>query len=187
MTLSKIVNVVDIKTTCWEPDIIRTPDMVEEIICFAIAAVDTESFEILECNTAIVKPLVVSNVSTHCTIKTGITLQEVRWSDSLIHTFSNIKHFKLKDRVLVTWSDSDRNIIINDCKRNNITYPFNDVHFNLRYFFSLMQNLNNLLDVSDAINILKIPKSNILGYESKCNDVLDKSNILLSTLRKYRK
>lgn len=146
--------VVDIESTCWKE---HQPDNISEIIEIGITPIDTNSGNILESRSIIIKPE-HSEISEFCTRLTTITQEDL---DSGI-SFKDACHilvdeYHSKNYAWGSYGYYDKKQFMAQCKRENIEYPFSKDHINVKTLFALKYSLRKHVGMTKALRLLDMP------------------------------
>lgn len=185
MKLSPLVNVIDVETTCWEPASSKPEGMIQEIIEIGIAVVDTEDLKIMENHSIYVDPQ-KSTISAFCQALTRLSRYDVMGHPLFQHAVVELQDsFKSKERPFISWGDFDKNMFESNCATYNCTNPFSGTrHLNLRFCFSLLNNLKKEPDLPEALAMLNL---NFDGrHHSGKDDAANIAKVLIKTLEKMR-
>jgi inhibitor of KinA sporulation pathway (predicted exonuclease) len=184
MKLSKIVNVIDVETTCWEPPSTKPPLAISEIIEIGISVVDTQDFVVLENHSVFVRPQ-RSDISPFCSNLTGLTKYDLMSGVYFQNVLPDFKStFHTDKRVFVSWGDYDRQMIESNCKEYGCEYPFGPRHVNFRNIFTILHGLSNEPDIKEALSIVGLTFEG--NYHRGIDDSKNIANLLIATLKKFR-
>lgn len=149
---NKIVNVVDIESTCWEDNHNPPAGQHSEIIEIGIVEVDLLTGGRRNKRSIIVTPE-YSKVSDFCTELTTITQEEVDQNGIPFETALDIlrQQYKTHRRTWVSWGDYDRNMFMRQCRETGTRYPFGPRHVNLKTVVSMLQNPRKEQGVSPTL------------------------------------
>ena len=161
--------VIDIESTCWEDPQISE---LSEIIEIGITPVSTKSGDILEVRDIIVKPE-HSKISEFCTKLTTLTQDD---ADSGI-PFKDacdilVKQYNSKKYMWASYGNYDKRQFYDQCKRENIEYPFAKAHINVKLLFALKYSLKREVGMDRALKLLGMP---LIGTHHRGGD--DSRNI----------
>lgn len=152
----KKINIVDLETTCWEPDYTRPHDQQQEIIEIGIVVLNTEKdvIEIEEERSYLIKPE-ESTLSDFCVELTTITEDLLNEQGvSFEEAVSDMKsRYRTKGRVWASWGDFDRKMFERQCGRRNFPYPFGPRHLNLKCLYSILHNMGHEPSVKEALEL----------------------------------
>ena len=184
MTCNKFL-IVDLEATCWDTK--PYPDgMVSEIIEYGLCEIDLNTLTILDNYSILVKPE-FSTVSEFCTKLTGHTQENL--------DANGIDHFDALDILSskyynVSWGSYGMYVFnmiydyisiggdgINDM-------PFGRNYFNIKYFVSLMLNLNHGIGMSKALKRLGLELEGT--HHSGKDDAYNIAKIWIEILKKLR-
>ncbi len=146
--------VVDIESTCWkEPRI----EDIGEIIEIGICPIDTESGDVLEAKSIIVKPK-NSKVSKFCTELTTLTQEDVDSGISFKDACNVlVNEYRSKKYVWASYGYYDKTQFETQCKRENVEYPFSKAHINVKILFALRYSLRKDIGMEQALKLLNMP------------------------------
>jgi inhibitor of KinA sporulation pathway (predicted exonuclease) len=146
--------IVDIESTCWE---VPQPDNLSEIIEIGITPIDTNSGDLLESRSIIVKPE-HSEVSDYCTRLTTITQEDVNsgipFKDAC-HIL--VDEYYAKKYAWGSYGYYDKKQFMAQCRRENIEYPFSNDHINIKMLFALKYSLKRNVGMTKALRMLGMP------------------------------
>jgi inhibitor of KinA sporulation pathway (predicted exonuclease) len=168
--------VIDVESTCWNnlpPN--KFPDTRNEIIEIGLTSIELKpTYRILESRSILVKP-VETEISEFCTELTTITSEMINRSGIKFEDAINIlkSEYKSHRQIFASWGESDRKSFEKNCKWNNVSYPFSNLHLNVKTLFAAKfgycGNLNRCCDdlgiefvgthhrgVDDSFNTAKI-------------------------------
>lgn len=157
--LEKIINIVDVESTCWEPQNTKPDDEEQDIIEVGICTLDITGPNPIvgEKESLLVHPG-RSKVNEFCTKLTTITPEMVSLENDALK-FSEaceILHvdYDSKNRVWASWGDFDRNLFQKQCTALGVKYPFGPRHINLKCLFSIMYGYDHELAMPDALKAI---------------------------------
>lgn len=161
--------VIDIESTCWEE---CQEDYISEIIEIGISPIETRTGDVLETRDIIVRAE-NSKVSEFCTKLTTLTQEDV---DSGI-TFREacdilVNEYNSKKRAWASYGHYDKNRFEDQCKRENIEYPFAKAHINVKILYALRYSLKRDVGMEKALRLLGMP---LIGTHHRGGD--DSRNI----------
>jgi len=138
----KIINVVDVESTCWERG--QGGGQVSEIIEIGICCLHLDDFEITDKKSILVKPI-KSTVSKFCTELTTLTPKMITGSGiSMLKAIDILKQeYFTKNRMWASWGDYDRKMFEGTQKIypfKDSLYPFGPRHLNVKSLFALLCN-----------------------------------------------
>lgn len=179
--MSSLCNIIDVECCCNHGH--SNPDA--DIIEFGISVVDYKYVEIVKTASIIVKPT-TQTISPYCTILTSITQEMVDEGVTFTEACKILrKEYSSSDRIWGSWGNFDRNIILDQCEREDIPYPFGYVtHFNIKTLFKLYKNLKVEVDMMKALQMLNIRHTGT--HHRGSNDAFHISLIFLEILKKLR-
>lgn len=152
----KLVNVVDVESTCWDSD----PPIGEEseIIEIGITVVNVESLERISKHSILVKPM-YSKVSPFCTQLTSLTQKEL--DENGIPFYMAVEQiktdFNAKNRLWVSWGDYDRVQFERNCHLYQTQYPFGRRHLNLKTLFAIAGSFKREEGVASVLDRFEVP------------------------------
>lgn len=127
--------VVDVEATCWNTSV--PSHFRNEIIEIGVTEVDIETKNIERTKSIIVYPQTMK-ISEFCTKLTTLTPEFV--DDYGITFFNAMKilreDFDSKNQIFASWGDYDRKTFESNCKWNGETYPFGNMHLNVKALFA---------------------------------------------------
>ncbi len=146
MSTPKTCLVIDIECTCWN-DGSGPPYANSEIIEIGITPVSLPGKVIGESESIIVLPK-TSEISPFCTQLTTLTPKFV--ADNGIPFSDAIEILKTKYKVhrnmWASWGEYDKNKFREQCGREAIRYPFNNIHLNVKSMFAWKFGFNGPLN-----------------------------------------
>ncbi len=146
--------VIDIESTCWENP--QESD-ISEIIEIGICTIDTKTGNIIRTESIIVKPK-NSKVSEFCTRLTTLTQDYVDCGIPFKDACDILlKEYDSKKLVWASYGNYDKRQFEEQCKRENIEYPFSKTHINIKLLFALRYSLRREVGMAKALNMLDIP------------------------------
>ena len=161
--------VVDIESTCWEDQQISD---LNEIIEIGVSPIDTRSGDILDTRSIIVKPE-HSKVSEYCTRLTTLTQEDVDSGISLKDACDIlVDNYNSKKYIWASYGYYDKRQFEEQCKRENIEYPFVKAHINIKLLFALRYSLKRQVGMTKALQLLGLP---LIGAHHRGGD--DSRNI----------
>jgi len=147
----RFVNVLDTEATCYEDGIFPEPEM-QEVIEFGITTIDLDSRSIVRTISIPVKPG-MSSVSEFCTKLTGWTQAKLeRQGVSFAAALQRLseKHGAL-NRLLVTDSNGDMELIETECRRLGLESPFGQERQNVATLFALLTRQKRNLSLKEML------------------------------------
>lgn len=126
---------VDLEATCDDSPTFNRRKM--EIIEFGCTLLNPE-YKVVGTFNSFVRPTINPTLTEFCKELTTITQEQVDSADTWDVVAAQIAEFfatmipEGSDEIWTSWGDFDRNLIIRDCERYNITDPMCPVHFNLK-------------------------------------------------------
>lgn len=147
------VCVIDIESSCWNKN---DPDEgINEIIEVGSTIIDIKKRKILPWKSVLVKPI-RSKVSPFCAKLTGIT-QEVVDREGLEFSFICKSLDEYTEKITwASWGDYDRIMFEDQCKRENIPYPFGRTHINIKNIFALAMGCTKEVSIPEALEICEM-------------------------------
>lgn len=169
--------VVDIESTCWkEPRI----ENIGEIIEIGICPIDTESGDVLEAKSIMVKPE-HSKVSKFCTELTTLTQDDVDSGTSFKDACNIlVNEYNSKKYVWASYGSYDKTQFDTQCKRGHIEYPFSKAHINVKILFALRYSLRRDIGMEKALKLLDMPLTGT--HHRGIDDARNIANILSKIL-----
>jgi inhibitor of KinA sporulation pathway (predicted exonuclease) len=156
--LDKII-VVDVESTCWDGD----PPQGEknEIIEIGVCLLDIATGERTQKESILVRPH-LSSVSAFCTRLTTLTQEQVLQGISFKEACSLLNdRFHSRSRVWASFGDYDRSQFERQCKREDVMYPFNSSHINVKTLFAVVHKYSHEVGMSIALKHLGLPLEGI--------------------------
>jgi inhibitor of KinA sporulation pathway (predicted exonuclease) len=179
---TKIVNVIDLEATCWDGQ----PPTGEqsEIIEIGIVEVDLERGDRLSRRSILVQPN-TSRVSEFCTTLTGHTQKSIDQNGIPFEAACKIllEDYKLRQRVMVSWGDYDRNMLKRQCRILDIPEP-NFRHLNLKTLFSMLVYPATEVGLKTALQMIDLPMNG--RHHNGMDDAWNIASILLDLRRAVR-
>ena len=172
---TKIVNVIDVESTCWED--IQPHDQVSEIIEIGLVELDLVTGTRLSKQSIMVRPQ-HSTVSPFCTALTGHTQADVDRGVTFPEAFEQLRaSFGFKNRVMVSWGDYDRKMFDRMLALHKL--PAQDWrHLNLKQAFSMLLYPEKEVGMSTALDRLRLP---LVGrHHNGADDAANIATILLT-------
>lgn len=148
--------IVDLEATCWRGH--PPKGMMHEIIEIGLVVLDSNTKEILQKDSLIIKPE-YSVISPFCTELTTLTQEFVDENGIRFSEACEIlkEKYRSHKRIWGSWGDFDRNQMRKDCQNKGVKYPFSDLHYNLKPLFSFAVGVGNDLGVSSALEYMDMP------------------------------
>lgn len=136
--------IIDVESTCWEK---RQRD--SEIIEIGAVLFDTDYIPL----DYIIKPIQYTELSEFCIKLTSITQQMVDDGISFVEAISKLANHAPIDE-MIYWGCYDYRVLMQDCERHKIHFPFPHNHLNLKMMFA--DKFNNCKGVGEekALEIL---------------------------------
>jgi inhibitor of KinA sporulation pathway (predicted exonuclease) len=152
--------VVDVEATCWGGEI--PPGQEHEIIEIGICPLEIATGKRHPKRSILVKPE-KSTISDYCTNLTTLTQDQINTGISLHEACIILeKEFLTKERAWASWGDYDREKFKQECESKHIKYPFGPRHINIKNLFAIEMKLAKEVDLTVAMNILKLPFEGIV-------------------------
>jgi inhibitor of KinA sporulation pathway (predicted exonuclease) len=158
----RVINIVDIESTCWDKPEEKPQGEQNEIIEIGIVALDVQTLEITDKQSILIKPQ-FSTVSPFCTQLTTLT-QELLDKEgvSLTHALEILKaKYKPSMRTWASYGDYDREAFKTNCARIGAPYVWGSTHLNIKNLLALHKNLKREIGMSEACKLLGIPMTGI--------------------------
>lgn len=179
----KEILVIDLEATCWKE---RTQTrQYSEIIEIGICEINIQNLEITKSEGIIVKPT-TTEISDYCTELTSIT-QELVDRDGISFKDACEKLRNDYESFFKPWfsyGNYDRKQFFKQCEKENIYYPLNDTHINVKSLLSIFKNQNER-GMARALESLEM---NLEGRHHRgVDDARNISKILISLIKNYRK
>lgn len=182
--MSRLVNVIDVESTCWELPEIQPKDEISEIIEIGIAVVDIDKLEVVQNESILVKPQ-RSRLSKFCTklttltqiqVNKGITFQDAMTSLYLDYDSAN--------RTFVSWGDYDRKMFERNCKDYNVKYPFGPRHMNIKNTFAIFNGLDREVGLDAGIDHFGMTMKGT--HHRGVDDARNIADIFVATIKLFR-
>lgn len=158
--LPRIINVIDLETTCQRTEAEWPEGHKQDIIEVGIVELDMspEVPQILSKTSYLVIPR-RSKISEFCTELTTITAEMIEEQGIEFTDVLEIlkKKYDSKERGWASWGDFDRNMFQRQCQDLNLKYPFGPRHQNLKFLFALMNRLSREPGMPKALEICGLP------------------------------
>ena len=131
-----VILIVDIEATCWE-NLANPPGEVNEIIEVGICALDMTRRELGDKRSLLVTPT-QSTISPFCTKLTTITPELIAREGMGFDAACSILEadYNARNRLWASWGMYDHSIFREQCKTQDVRYPFSKKHCNLKRVFS---------------------------------------------------
>ena len=125
---------VDLEATCDDSPSFNRREM--EIIEFGCTLLNPE-YKVVGTFNSFVRPTINPILTEFCKELTTITQEQVDSADTWDVVAPQIGQFFANmtvghDEVWASWGDFDRNLIVRECTRYNVTDPMSPIHFNLK-------------------------------------------------------
>ena len=127
--------VLDLEATCCNANTIKRHQM--EIIEIGAVAVSRGNFEVLDRFQSLVRPVFRPKLTSFCTRLTSITQEQVDGAPDFPEA---CEQFRLwlegwPGYAYCSWTDFDKMLFKNDCKRHGLAYPLLGEHLDLKRIF----------------------------------------------------
>ncbi len=177
------INVVDLESTCWEGK--PPPDQSSEIIEIGICTLDVTSGELLEQESILIKPQ-CSQVSEFCTHLTTITQQMVNEGIPFSEACEILQNkYASRRRTWASYGDYDRKMMLQQCSKLDIAYPFGDTHINIKNILAVLLGFPKEAALDQALELLDMP---LIGTHHRgVDDAWNMAEILSRMLLNVRK
>lgn len=154
----KIINIVDIESTCWEKPEDKPLGQENEIIEIGIVALDLTTLTIIDRDSILIKPQ-FSTVSPFCTQLTTITQELLdQQGVSLKEGLDLLKSkYKPQLRTWASYGDYDREEFKKNCERIGEEYIWGKTHLNIKNLLALHKGLKHEIGMAEACKLLGIP------------------------------
>lgn len=159
MSTAKLCLVIDVEATCWlknPPSGTPVKERQNEIIEIGITPVSLPDKEILESESIIVWPT-TTEISEFCTELTTLTPEFVQENGRSFRDAIEYMQDKYRTNrnMWASWGKYDDQAFIRQCGRENVRYPFNNNHLNVKSLFSWKHGFS--CGMSKALKVVKIP------------------------------
>jgi len=152
--LDRII-VVDIESTCWEGE--PPPDQYSEIIEIGICTLDVASGERLDRESILIRPQ-SSWVSEYCTHLTTITQPMVNEGILFSEACEVLQNkYNSRRRVWASYGDYDRKMMLQQCCKLDVVYPFGDTHINIKNILAVLLGFPKEAALDQALALLEMP------------------------------
>ena len=153
----RVINIVDIESTCWDKPEEKPAGEQNEIIEIGIVALDVKTLQIVDKDSILIKPQ-FSTVSPFCTQLTTITQDLLdREGISLQAALDRLKaKYKPFLRTWASYGDYDREEFKKNCERIGAEYPWGRTHLNIKNLLALHKGLKNEIGMAEACKFLGI-------------------------------
>lgn len=167
MSTPKKVLVIDIEATCWPhepPNMIVAEKRRNEIIEIGITPINIEKKDasgrvvpVLEESEAIIVLPTTTEISEFCTTLTTLTDEFVRANGVPFRDAIELLKTKYRPDVNIwaSYGDYDRQAFERQCRNENVPYPFNNNHINVKAVF--MKTFGESAGMSRALKMLNLP------------------------------
>ncbi len=135
-----LLAIIDFEATCWERKegyFDQSKSKQPEIIEFASVLTD-EEFNVVKEFDCFVRPFFNPTLSPFCTKLTTITQCNVDSAKAFPSVLGDFRKWigSSRDKLFCSWGSYDRRQLESDCARWRNTYPFNDLHLNIKNWFA---------------------------------------------------
>lgn len=152
--LDKIL-VVDVEATCWHGG--PPPGQAREIIEVGLTLLDVPSLTRGSKTSLLVRPT-TSEVSAFCTELTTLTADQVAGGLSFAGACAELAgRHQAADRMWASWGDFDRTLFEDQCRREEVPYPFGPTHLNVKSLFALARGLRAEVGMLKALEQAGVP------------------------------
>lgn len=125
-----------------------------------------------------VKPI-TTRVTDHCTKITGIAAEDVSDAATFLDVCNFlIENYDSKNRPWASYGNFAETVIRRQCEDNNLEFPLSERFINLRYLFSLFNNLDEEVALNEALAKVSVN----VGSNSSEDDVLNIGILLAKIL-----
>lgn len=146
--------IIDVESTCWTESHMRDQG---EIIEIGVCLLDSDTFEVSDKRSLIVKPR-HSTVSAFCTNLTTLTQNDVDNGMSLEDACRILEtEFQSRTRPWESYGNYDKNMFLRETERKKVRYPFSNRHMNIKQLFAQEFGLSREVGMAKALQILKLP------------------------------
>lgn len=154
----RIINIVDIESTCWDKPEDKPTNEQNEIIEIGIVALDVQSLQIVDKDSILIKPQ-FSTVSPFCTKLTTITQDLLdKEGISLKAALELLKgKYKPHMRTWASYGDYDREEFKKNCQRIGEENVWGKTHLNIKNLLALHKGLKREIGMAEACALLGIP------------------------------
>ena len=172
--------VIDLEATCWENK--KPEGQKNEVIEIGICVIDIETHSIIRNETIIVTPT-TSEISEFCTQLTSITPELIK--EQGISFYEACRKLELiynsKNAVFASYGAYDKNQMLQQCKDENVSYPFADNHINVKQLFALHKKMRKQVGMKAALDILNLKLEGT--HHRGVDDAKNIAGILLKILK----
>lgn len=185
--MSKIINIIDVESTCESG---RGSGYISEIIEIGISTVNTETLEMKTYPSIFIKPI-FNGISDYCHNLTGITQSVVDDGISFKEACNILrKQFASKKRTWASYGNYDRAMFermddLYEPSSDIVLYPFGPNHINIKELFRIVYNLNKPVDMIKALNIMNL--YHIGRHHNGSDDCYNISCIFIELLKRLQK
>ncbi len=148
--------IMDLEATC--SDDLSIPKVEMEIIEIGAVMVKRSNFEILSEFQTLIKPVRHPRLTKFCTDLTTITQEDVDAAPDFASAIQQFSQWlsQFENYVFCSWGQFDRKQLDQDCLFHKIANPLQVEHFNIKYFFSVNQNLKKQYGMAKALRRAQI-------------------------------
>lgn len=149
--------VIDFEATCFKSR--KVPRDETEIIEFAAALVDKETFETVDEFDEFVRPTVHPALDDFATELTTITQEQVDSAftfPTVLRQFSSWLEKYPGEKTFASWGSYDRDQLKQDCDRHGIAFPFDSEHYNIKEAFQQKRGYKRQCGVNTALRRLRM-------------------------------
>lgn len=184
MKFSKLINCIDVESTCYELPEIKPENDISEIIEIGISVVDIQELKIISTASILVKPQ-KSKISNFCTRLTTLTQEQVDQGISFQEACEKLKkEFKSNERTFLSYGDYDRKMFERNCQDYDCKYPFGPRHINIKNILTVLHGLDREPGMDAALKFLGLPLEGT--HHRGSDDSFNIAKIFLHTLKKFR-
>jgi inhibitor of KinA sporulation pathway (predicted exonuclease) len=146
--------IVDLEATCSDDGTVPRREM--EIIEIGALMQSARTFEVDSEFQTFVRPVRHPELTRFCTALTGITQREVANAPIFGEALKAMTEWMhaFGDSLFCSWGDYDRDQFLQDCEFNQVTYPFQSGHKNLKAEVSYILGKKKKLGIADAVRYL---------------------------------
>lgn len=149
--------VIDFEATCFKSRKVPREEM--EVIEFAAALVDKETFEPVDEFDEFVRPVVHPTLDDFAVELTTITQDQV---DSAFTFPTVLRQFTAwlekypGEKTFASWGGYDKDQLQQDCERHGVKYPFDTEHYNIKEVFRQKRGYKRQCGVKTALRRLRM-------------------------------
>lgn len=168
--------IAQIKTTCWENDESLKN---KEIIEFGGCLLNIRTLRTSDPINLLIKPN--KEISKFCTKKTGISSEDAKVGISFEELIPFIvENYEVAKRPWASYGSFAKHVFRNQCKKNNIKYPFSDRYLNIKSWLPVIFTLKHEVSLKEAIKRLQL---DIPNSQDSMDDALNAAIVLKEALR----